>query len=865
MVHGLDVAHAQDTTNAPFPALTIAPIPVPTPTPQLAPSPIPTSGEKKSNVVLAPKILSAPDRQIAAYSGNTVVMTVKTDSPIQDVAWIKDNFVLCRTETCEINTTGWSNGRHQVVFLARNAGGERVIDFIIRIEPPPFGQATTKQEIPASPSPFAGEEINLSSMRVQATMGFGFLTREDETISLSRIPRLVKWNENIRSPESTVTRFGIPNSDEHFGLPSSMLQLGTIINENNEISRYIEVKDGIARSRSLTDSVPDWAVIVGNWLEVYSDGDGDFITHVINGQGGQQRVIVTVLRGTVQVTNWRTDGEISMKIEPEVSLLGVGQEIEYQLGQPTSPIHFPDIPKTSKVVKLSTPQYTSPRILTQVKKRFDGDTEDDDVIRHWRLTAYEIGKPGKLIEIEPNLLSINHVKTIGDETDDCAAEAINDHDYWIAQECLMANEGDLPKDYLASLRLARGYRGVWNWKLAKQHYELALKYNPGSGSASFELGELYLLERNWQKAYDYFKKAKTRDFSDRQLTLFYNAVSNFHMRQFYFAKNTFHAALVAGGSKSVIDSIKIYLGIIEDRTLLDFRLSVGMFKDSNIFRISSDRKNVGDIEVLNSYGYQYEVNLGIRAFKSPMGSVTFYGGYEQKSYLDERLSVINSSQAKFGGDFHADIISWDNESYGYVRAKVELQNHLIGEGRSADVYMYEVQLGTKTPWIVPYFLLRNEYWMDPLPLRDDILDPDTREVVIATDRSQQVYSGGSGFWLWKSDISYCSLTYMTRRAAHDRDESDLDDYKSHGLVLDQWKKGGDSLGFGIALASKTIDWPNSEDERQDTALTATLKSRIYLNYSLFFDTWFEYESQKSTRSLNSFKRSVIGGNISIML
>jgi len=791
-------------------------------------------------------------------------MSVKTDSPIQDVAWVKDNFILCRTETCEINTTGWSNGRHQVIFLARNAGGERVTDFIIRIEPPPFGQAAAKQEITPSVSPFAGEEINLASMRIQATMGFGFLTRDDETISLSRIPRLLKWNETVRSPESTVTRFGTPNTDEHFGLPSSMIQLGTIVNENNELSRFIEVKDGMARSRSLTDSVPDWSVIVGNWLEVYCDSNGDFITHVIHGQGGQQRVIVTVLRGTVQVTNWRTDGELSMKIEPEVSLLSVGQEIEYQLGQPTTPIHFPDIVKTSKVVKLSTPQYTSPRILTQIKKRFETDNEDA-AARHWRLVAYEIGKPGKLIEVEPNILSINHVKTNGDETDDCAAEAINDHDYWVAQECLMANEGELPKDYLASLRLARGYRGVWNWKLAKQHYEEALKYNAGSGAASFELGELYLLERNWQKAYDYFKKAKTRDFADRQLTLFYNAVANFHMRQFYFAKNTFHASLVAGGSQSVIDATNVYLGVIEERTLLDLRLSVGFFKDSNIFRISSERKNVGDIEVLDSYGYQYEANLGIRAFKSPLGSVTFYGGYDQKSYLDERLSVINTSQAKFGGDFHADIISWDNERYGYIRAKVELQNHLIGESRSADVYMYEVQFGTKTPWIVPYFLLRNEYWMDPLPLRDDILDPDTREVVIATDRSQQVYSGGAGFWLWKTNESYCSLTYMTRRSAHDRDESDIDDYQSHGLVLDQWKKGGDTLGFGVSLSSKTTDWPQSEDNRSDTTLSATLKSRMYLNYSLFFDTWFEYEAQKSSRDLSSYKRNVVGGNISILL
>jgi len=374
------------------------------------------------------------------------------------------------------------------------------------------------------------------------------------------------------------------------------------------------------------------------------------------------------------------------------------------------------------------------------------------------------------------------------------------------------------------------------------------------------------LQRNWKDAAEAFRKARNRGFADSQHNMLNMGISEFFQDKTYYAKNSLLAAISSGKSVPAREIAQRYIDTIEERKMFYVTMMVGSLYDNNIFRIDSSRKSVSDIDTVKASGYEFFADLRMKAFKSQLGSVNFFARAHDHSHLDAMLEPASRFSTDFSADFRAEVYNWDNDRhFGYFTLTPRFRTISYGKARSADVISYQIEAGPQLGTMSLFLKYRSETWMDPFPARDDILDPDIEEVVLANDRSRKATDASIGIWFERQPENWSRLTAGRRQAKLNDADSLVDDYTRLIFEWSHWQRKTETWAYGVNLNYWLREFPNSEDLRKDSGWSFNGTGRFYLTNSLAIDGKLNIERQTSSRKLNTYQKADVMGSILLEL
>jgi hypothetical protein len=803
-----------------------------------------------------PEIVKCTKSPIEVSIGDKITLKLMTKEVAFATYWLHDEVVKCTDDTCTMETTDWGVGRHMIYGVSSNQSGRSIVEITARVFKPAYGKApeTVAYEVNEQSCPF--ESISTDSLTAQVRRGYGMIDDGRESRILNRLARRLKWTEVLRSPDDTVIRFGNASSEEHLILPNSSVQL---IRQGD--FRYMELREGTIRSRNLTRDSPYWGILVGRWAQISTDSTGDVLVSIPK-NSSESEAYVNVIRGIARVMIIKGQSDRIAVEAPEIVVLPAGSQIHIRNGKPPSKILAIDAKLTANALKLSTPYYTDPLMFKAVTEFVETEEKIPQSF------ARKSKKPGPKprIDIEPWLVSPGSVSQTEEIARTEAQKMLDSHDAFAALEITLPHEENLRKDFAGALLMARIYRKIGEHNLALTYYNIALAFDPQDAAAQFEFGEMMMLQRNWKAAAEAFRKARNRGFSDSQHNMLNMGISEFFQDKTYYAKNSLLAAISSGKSQPAREVAQRYIDTIEDRKMFYVTMMVGSLYDNNIFRVDSSRKSVSDIETIKASGYEFFADLRMKAFKSEMGSVNFFARAHDHSYLDAMLEPASRFVTDFSAEFRAEVYNWDNDHhYGYFALTPRFKTISFGDARSADVISYKVEAGPQIGTLNLFLNYRSETWMDPFPARDDVLDPDIEEVVLANDRSRKATDAAVGFWFEREQENWSKIAASRRQAKLNDAESAVDDYTRLMFEWSHWQRKSESWAYGLDLNFWKRDFSSSEDLRKDTGWLLNGKGRFYLTNSLAIDARLGIEKQSSSRKLNTYQKIDLMGSILLEL
>jgi tetratricopeptide (TPR) repeat protein len=802
-----------------------------------------------------PKIVQCSSPTFEVSVGDRIVLQIQTKDVAFATYWLHDETIRCLEEACEFPTTDWGVGRHQIYAVAQNDSGRTITEFTAKVFKPAFGKAPERVVFEPTAVDCKTIEVRHIDMTAQVRRGIGFIDGSEESIMLNRLPRSLKWNETLRAPDLTVVRLGNWQSDEHFVLPN-----GTATLSNNGSFRFIELVEGTVRSRQLGEDSPNWGVLIGKWAQISGDAEADLIVRKVK---DEDAAYINVVRGVARVVLIKGKSQRIEVQAPEVVLVPAGGQIFVQNGKPHSKILALDSKRVSQAIRASTPFYTDPEMFGQVIKFMNSE---ERIPQSLAAKSKKKNPVHQRVDIEPWILSAEAFNQDEKTARELAKQLIDAYDPILALETLLPHVSGLTKDFEGTLLLARAYRKVGDHKLAIRYYLEALKFNAQNPDAQFEYGEIMMLERNWKDAFEAFRKARNRGFADRQLNLLNMGISEYFLDNTYYSKNSLLASIANGTSEPAKAVAQQYLDFIEEKKTFYLTMEVGGIYDSNIFQVPKSRDAVGGIDILQAYGYEYSGNIRYKAFKSELASVNLESELHSKSFLDAALEAVSRTTTDTKIEVRTEIYNWEGTNHwAYLGLTPRFRTISFGDARSADVYSYQLEFGPVMPFITPFVTYGSETWTDPFPARDDILDPDTEEIVLTSDRSQKAAEWSVGAWFERKDEHRTRIHFKQRQARHSSAAVVMDDYDRSSLRLHHWQRRTQLWAFGGDLLYWRNLFPRSEDQRSDTGFGLQGEFRFYLTNSLFFGTRAMYRQQTSSRDQSSYRRIELSGLLSLQL
>jgi hypothetical protein len=803
-----------------------------------------------------PEIVKCTKSPIDVSIGDKITLKMATKEVAFASYWLHDEVVKCTDDLCTMETSDWGVGRHLIYGVSSNPSGHSIVEITARVFKPAYGKApeTIAYEVNELSCPY--ESISNDALTAQVRRGYGMIDDGRDSRVLNRLARRLKWTEVLRSPDDTVVRFGNSSSEEHLLLPNSSVQL---IRQGD--FRYIELREGTLRSRNLNQDSPYWGILVGRWAQISSDSTGDVIVSIPN-NSTQQEAFINVIRGMARVMIIKGQSDRIAVEAPEIVSLPAGSQLHIRNGKPPSTILAIDAKLTANTLRLSTPFYTDPLMFKAVTKFVEAE---EKVPQSFRRKSKKSG-PKPRIDIEPWIISASLVAQPEDKARSEAQKMIEANDALAALELALPHEEQMRKDFAGALLLARIYRKIGEHNLALMYYNIAIGFDPQDAAVQFEFGEMMMLQRNWKAAAEAFRKARNRSYGDNQHNMLNMGISEFFQDKTYYAKNSLLAAISSGNSQPAKDIAQRYIQTIEDRKMFYVTMMVGSLYDNNIFRVDSSRKSVSDIETIKASGYEFFADLRMKAFKSEIGSVNFFARAHDHSYLDAMLDPASKFTTDFSADFRAEVYNWDNDRhFGYFTLTPRFKTISFGEARSADVISYKIEAGPQIGSMSLFLNYRSETWMDPFPARDDVLDPDIEEVVLANDRSRKASDAAIGWWIERKQENWSKLTVSRRQAKLTDPEAAVDDYTRLMFDWTHWQRKAETWAYGLDLSFWKRDFASSEDARKDTGLLLSGVGRFYLTNSLAIDGKLSIERQSSNRKLNTYQKIDLMGSILLEL
>lgn len=774
-----------------------------------------------------PVIQAHADTEFAVYKGDIVTVQVKAKGDHLQYKWMESKNTFCREASCDIDTSDWGLGTHKISFVVFNAKGSLYLKFRIKVLAAPAGYKPGRVAPEVKGVSEGIETVTSDDLAVQTMTGRGFSYHKKKLQVVGPAPRTLDWAEKLKTQDESTMQILRADKEHHVLGPSTSVSLA----KSDSGRRVLVLNQGTLRSRQLDGKDPHWSIVFASWLQIDTDGLGDVIVSRPDESGEQ--IALYVVRGSARVFRRRaseTKGENDVYgVAGEAIMVPQGGYVLLNREFSTPPrIEAPLSKSIAPIIAATTPLY---------------------------LPGHVIAKEGP----GTGVLGDRKLTDLGEATA-VALDAVVRRDFPTAIEALQRVAGKVSKDYRAALALGAAYKGLLLDKEAAEYLAAAARAKKSAPDPWFLLGEMELQARHWKKALTYLEKAEDLDYRDQQVLSYYMGVANFHMKEYAAARNDLTRSTWRDGSEAVAAAADAFRRQVTNDGWFDVRTGLGLVYDSNILRVG-DRHGVPlpqSIKTIKGGGYEGHAGFGLWAYRGDTGHAGLTFDAERRGWLEPTLKKVETTTQEIALRLGVATVSSQEREREFGLGLTAFANTVaIGELRALDT------VGSRVEMDVPPLgglVLRagTSTGLDPLPGRDDILDPTLGEIVEASERSNHRVTYGvsiAAVRLEKLKVGLGVDSGATVMRSALRTEQN---FSEMAVAIGAEYAPGPRTTVKVDMKYLTRTFAQAADKRKDKAVGTGVGWRWFYTTSLYHDVGVRVERQASNRDAAAYSR-VFGG------
>jgi tetratricopeptide (TPR) repeat protein len=634
-----------------------------------------------------PHISLQSEQPVTVNRTDTLVLSVTATGENLQYQWIRNHETVCQEAECRIDTADWQLGRHSIVTMVYNAEGSAKTDFTVQIMPEP-ADYTPKEIKPSMTKAKKPKNLNLKTdISIRSTRGVGYSKKGKDVKVIGRTARALQGDEEVKSQEQAIVVVSKDREFEHILLSLSDVTLVS----NDETGIALNLKQGILRSRQIASKKPEWSIVMDRKVTVSGNQDADFV--IIKDHENRSHFQLITLRGETTIT---LPNATQQSFQAGTMVVANHTTISSRLWRP----YF----KIMQYLFLdSSPQY----ILR--KQQTDGSRNTSFVLSNIAAIAKR--------DFQTNFKS--------------AQDTFANKDYIVALEYLLPLYAKNKDNYELNLMLARVYTQLGVYPQAVRFYQEAIRIDPKSFDAHYQILELYTESRNWDKAIEWSKKAYRLKEKGSSNLAYYSAVAYHNKEQRSQAQKFFQEAVYDSTHEEIKISAQEFLDDIAAKKKFSFLGYMHLGQDSNVYRFPSKGKRNSYYEGEGSLFLQTGFQAAYNAFTNKLNHLKFGFDLDKVYYLDSKFKDVEKLEQKL-------YLDWALYLNSYAGFGISPYIHIMtfGKNRALDTFGFELRYvvsQTKTQ-----VKLMTENTSDPIPGQFDKLEPHTHEPVAPTDRSGSV-------------------------------------------------------------------------------------------------------------------------------
>ncbi len=821
----------------------------------------------------APRIDAYSKTEFSIYRGEKIRVKVEAQGADLQYKWIRASGVICTTASCTLDTDEWGLGRHRVVFIVYNQFGSLFLTYNIAILSPPIGYKPGDITVPIVFDTKAVEEVSVKDAVVSAIQGFGYSFHSSKVQVIGRDERTLEWVETLRTQAKGVLRFGRKGHESHTLFDNGVVHLS----QSTPKRRALILGRGSLRSRQLNGIYPEWSILVADgstqdgsqlpaesWLQIDPDPKCDLaiLRHDAQTMTSKKKsgsttdeedesgdlsdstgVSVQVYAGVARIfLQTGAFGEGQAWVIPagfEVDITKPGSQVVQtkSKGVEILPLR---VRKLQRVMKETTPEY-----------RFG--SEYDAALNGWVL----VPKGDRAETLRNALLAARKSLNKGELLS--ALEHLSP--YWIS------DKDDVTLRALAAEAYARL---GWYDQVIEVFDESRPQLGQVEPKTFIYLGLLDLLESRWEQAYRSFLLAK----DSLDTGGFFKAPDPMEMGllDYYLGYAAFKAKELSAAEKAMLrvaennaipdylrDSAKGFKREATNQRLWDLGLMGGLIYDSNILRTDYDLEQIaeGKFKKRSSMGLVSGAKASAWAFRNHDGQFGTIFNFRRVDYLESGLKDLAPLDQDIGIDslLRFGLEKTTKEAWFETGLRAAIGMNYVGEERALDFLKASFLVGSPRLLNLNFEIL-NSLLLDPLPLRNDIYDPELQELVGATDRSHRSRTISLGFEPYRSNIFHIGLKGYRKVGVYRALDSKVDDFNIQTYRLYSHLKLPQQLFTGIDIEQAKETFTNQDPVKNQKILTTKVDFGIMNLWSLNHHLSWVRNHKTSTQEVNQYKRNV---------
>lgn len=786
--------------------------------------------------------------------GDSVALQAKA-SGATSLQWFTQDRMICKGESCSFSTEGWSLGVHNIVFVASNKSGSQSVTFPLRVKSKQVGRAV-QTLTPALAGASAVESLGGEDFYLRARRGLSFVYQADKRVQiLGSMPRKMEWNERFRS-SGGVLQFGQDGVEEHSLLSGSYARLG----KRGE-RRVIDLEDGVVRLRQIKEAPPAWSMVAGDWLQVDGDRKADIIVRLGKHAKDKNMPIarIATLRGQARV--WYKTPTTSKTPEPALTahedkkaqapqemkmiVIPAGTSIILDFASGEEPVlRLPPEVLFEKVMAATTPSYLDPLPWAGKSPKARAESDDDNA---------EVAR-------DVHVLDRKDLPTKADEALKQARVAMAGRDAIATLELLLPFQEKRGGGFEISLLLGRAYRQLGLYEQAAFFLQAARDLDPRHPEPPFQLGLLALEFGKWRQARDAFASAEGLNHPDAQAVYYYGGYARYQLNAVYRAREFLNRSLWDENDPQLAAATRALLRELDGERSWEVRTRLSVLYDSNVLRKPAGSASPSRVAGSRGAALAFDLGIGSTYLKSESGYFGAGFDFNYVGWLAQDLKSVDTALQKLHTDFgflSGDAFALDGQVY--------LGSYVIGGQRVDDGLGLAVTAAL--PWFVfePELLWDISMWVDPMPNRDDVLDPFLWEVVVPSDRSARRLKFGLRGLIHRGEASEMRAQVAMIKHNHTASLITVDDYAETFLSVDYDVRYSNRVRFGALGSVASRVFQNSPDNRKDTTLNVRGDARYAVTPFLSFDGSLGIWNQSSSRAANKYTKFLLTSGIGLEL
>ena len=820
-----------------------------------------------SRADILPEIAAHSDKSFTVYQGDTVAVAVKTTSSEVEAKWFRGPTVFCRTLSCSIDTSHWEIGLHHLVFVVYNKAGSKFVRYHIRVVAAPESHRPQQVQPDMIPASDEAESANAYDLTVKSVHGRGYSYHQKKLQVLGPLPRALDWSESLRTNKFGGLDFGRVGVEAHTLAGGSAVRLMTTDLER----RAIILKRGTLRSRSLGKAAPRWSVVVPDLVQIDTDADGDILVsrddlkaftakapNDDDGEEGEQPtdqdspgdspdgekppasdkksktsaadlsnapVTITVLRGNARVFIRSRSGGKGDDAGSAV-IIPAGLSVTLRPDENPSSLGLPPLKATAALVAETSPQYLQ---------------------GHW-----EEGVSNALA------FTASAPKTKSLEEAMAKAAALRG-DPILVLEVLLPKYADAKSSYQGQLALGEAYKALYLFEAAVTALKAAAALQPNAPEPLLLLGEMALLSQQWATAERYLSSARDKDAPDSQRLNYELGVAAFYAKDGSTAASAFDRALwVDDGSPELALSARDFRQRTTPSRWYDLRAHGGLLYDSNLLHSDSlDPTTLGaGLKTKKGVGYVGAIGFSLWPWRTSGFSTEIAFDDGKTGYFTKSLGPLARIDQNLALRFRLGFGDGDGPQPLALGLELFARSLAIGGQPAMD------ELGQVLSISSPAFFdlrlaIAPTNAVDPLPARAIIVDPLLWEVVTPGDRSSRLLYYSVGVTPLRGDHLRCDIDLSSGKTTYKSSYEAAESYRLLGLKAHFDYASTPRSIWSAGLGGTTRTFSTSDDHRKDTLMEFNAGWRWYFLPPLSQTLELGYDKQKSSRSVNGYKRQLL--------